>query len=421
MNKMDNISLLHDFVDGQLPAEMEDKLFHAMSANPELRSELKRYIEFESMPKFDAEAFTPRPESTGNIFAALGIENTSGNVVAAGSFWNRLGLMLGKYSNTIISSAASALISGIVVFLLMNSGTGSSGHEEYASDYYNYPPSDFEDGNSKGNNIPVIVSSDNIENDQSEKQAADPKIIIKYVDRPIDVDEYYRKYGAPILSEVSDKNENSYESDNNPIILASNQRPGLSEPERNTGYPSQGILPAGRTISYRPLSLDAGSGVPIGLALEFRGSEYWNFPGETVNQSTNPIFNNSGLTLFYDLGNNFEIGLDVRQEYFYQNFRGYEDTLFYAYEQNTNYISGGLLLKYSLPLYQNIISAFAQTGLSVNKAGPVGRFMIGFNYWPSRAYGFTAGLEGSYLQYRNDGNSYSSKKLGLHYGVIFKF
>jgi hypothetical protein len=151
------------------------------------------------------------------------------------------------------------------------------------------------------------------------------------------------------------------------------------------------------------------------------GSEYKSYPNPTVSESSSPFLKDGNLVLMYDFSNQLSIGLDLRQEFFFQSYTGLaKDESKYLYEQNTNYTSFGLIAKYNF-LDTKYFTPFGQIYLGGNKVGLIARALLGLEINPMQDYGFILGLECSGLRYQHNQKAFYSKKLGVYYGVIFHF
>jgi len=114
------------------------------------------------------------------------------------------------------------------------------------------------------------------------------------------------------------------------------------------------------------------------------------------------------------------VGIDMRQEYFYQEYEGLERGVNYKYMQHPNLFSTGLVAKLRFMEISGL-NSFVQAYLGGNEAGPVGRMMYGLEYSPSSDYHFILGVEGSLLGYYHGDQYFYTPKIGLHYGIGFNF
>lgn len=124
----------------------------------------------------------------------------------------------------------------------------------------------------------------------------------------------------------------------------------------------------------------------------------------------------------YQISKEFSAGIDFRQEFFFQQYDGSENGQEFIYEQHTNYQTLVLAARYA-PVFSRygIIQPFVEAGLGMNKAGPVGRIMLGTEIMVYDNYGFILGVEGSALGFHHGNQNYLAKKIGFHYGVKMKF
>jgi hypothetical protein len=157
----------------------------------------------------------------------------------------------------------------------------------------------------------------------------------------------------------------------------------------------------------------------IGLSLEVRGSQYWNFEKEYISPFKSAMFNNTSLSLYYNLLDNFAIGGEVRQENFYQKYNSPAgDTIF---QQQPNFTTFGVNFRYTIPYDFWGIEPMIQLNVGANNAGITGRIMPGLKYTPYRDLTFIIGGELSGLRFHHKNEPFYSYKFGLNYGVMVNF
>ena len=177
-------------------------------------------------------------------------------------------------------------------------------------------------------------------------------------------------------------------------------------------------------VEQEPLSIDYLSSkyrINSGFTLEIRGSQDWLMKSTNISSSTYPKFNNMAVSSLYSIADNFQAGIDIRQENFFQEFTGYDEIneKTYSIQQQPNFTSAGLALRYTwngtgtIP----VINQFTIGGTNV---GIIGRFMLGTCYSPYSNISFVLGLEYSILRYYHLDEYFVSPKIGFNYGVSFK-
>ena len=418
---MDYTSLINDFVDGRLDSSQEDNLFYMLSSSDDLRTELKQFIRLEKAFSTDAIGLSPSASSTIGVFNRLGIvapaltpSNSPIGSAQPGffsSFW-------GKYSQGFVSGIVSTVLTAVIVFILMsnfyNVSTNDGNSNKFAnkSVVQNSPSSLI---SIDSNNIVPKISSQSWDNDnQLNKGYQKEKVIIKYkyIEKPTEKNEYADNLN-PIDAITLDIPKEVSAIENS--IMRNSLDINKIESPNITHFKTNKIISDINQPNYLDINTNN-----LGIFCEFKSSEYWSLPKEVIPQSSNPIFSNTSLTLLKSLSQNFLVGMDLRQEFFYQKYEGVEKDAPYEYLQNTNYISLGITGRYYLGNIYGI-EPFSQLTLGGNKAGFIGRFMVGVNYKPLEFISLMLGVEGSVLRFHHHDQFFYSPKIGLNYGVSFNF
>ncbi len=154
--------------------------------------------------------------------------------------------------------------------------------------------------------------------------------------------------------------------------------------------------------------------------LEVKSSSNWNLPKETIYPNDISKINNLSLTLLYNLSEKIKSGIELRQETFFAQFSGIENSQLFKYSQQPNFLSIGLSARYELINNLNY-STFLQINLGFNKFGIIGRNSLGLEYLLYDDISLILIAEFSNLWFKHQENWFDSKKLGIHYGVNFKF
>lgn len=406
---MEYSAKLNEFVDGSLSRHQEEELFSRLASDSSLRSELKQLIELEKVAKNDYPAFMPPSQTTASVFSKLGIAQAStaatGGAVAG---------FFSKYSSNIFSGLASAVATFLImlaVFPLFNNSeeqmiakapevTGTKLTILLPEENKPEPIAE------KNNNIPVVSMVGNDDNIKEEKHINNSKT--EKIVKPTHIltqQENTKTSGFSDNFIISDNNrisDNIKTSDNSPLFITPIDIK-QSNIALNEHYEIQSI----------------NSSFLDGWSIELKGGEYWALPGSTVPRSSEPALENMSIIFLKDISSNFSYGLDMRQEFFFQEYDGTDDEgLPYKYEQHTNYFAVGIVGRYDF-LKTKYYNGFGQLYLGANKVGPVGRGLVGFEINPSSKYGFIIGIEGSVLRFYHGENYFVSPKIGLHYGVKF--
>ncbi|TAL68275.1 MAG: hypothetical protein EPN82_11320 [Bacteroidetes bacterium] len=402
---MDYTKLIHDFMDGTLDGTEEEQMFFQFSSNDELRAELKQQIAIREAIRNDTRAFTPAASSTVGVFSTLGFSppSTVFESVMPPNKGGKTGFFT-KYRQGLISAAFSIAATAAVFLLLMNPfGNGN------VTQSNNVNPSVAQTQTIPGN-IPNVQSFSNDESKTKIRYITK----VRYVDVPRYVDRSPAQNNTENTGTLTSNNETAntdltsadLDSHINPVsALADNQK----EFPENLSY---GV----KSNYFNNLIMPNEQ---LGLSFEFRGSQYWNFDNVYINPFKYQEFNNTAIALYYNISDNFAVGAEYRRENFYQKFESNEkDTLF---QQQPNFNSLGLNLRYTLPFEYGGIYPFLQSSIGGNNAGVIYRGMVGLIYSPYRDITFIIGGEYSGLSYYHKNNWFNTGKFGLNYGVMVNF
>lgn len=422
---MDYLSLINDFIDGEMEANSEDKLFYELASNRKLRTDLKQFIDFEKAVESEIDIFQASPEATRAIFGALNIDNINDTPDRPGKN-NKTGAaaFLKRYSQGLTGALLSALITAIIFILCINPGTEIREIEKKI--YISSPASSYTNHNITGGNDDKSTAA---EIDNETPFARSKKSM--------------NRHGNPLNTAAVGSNlrANSNLAKNEGIDNKSKQEANLkTEPDKL--MKELDISPSNdNTLSHSSLLTRGGSvNLPIfdsygdsplfakdnneteliGIDVEIKGADYWNVDKATVSKSTEPAFENMSIAVLFELSNNLSIGANIRQEFFFQDYNGELGDDQYRFEQNTNYVSYGLIIRYEF-LSLNNLNMISQFYAGANESGPIGRAMLGLTYDFADNLSFVLGAEASRLFYKQSGVDFKTDKLGLHYGVNVKF
>ncbi len=395
---MDYTKTIHDFLDGSLEATGEEEFFLLLSNNEELRSELKQQLAMKDAIKSDTKAFSPSAASTMAIFSTLGFSSPIAAEAAAPAFGTKVGNFFSQYKQGFVGGIMSAVATIAIVFWFFNpmENIADKSLPVKGESYAGMQPAN----KALQLSLPKVVSK-SIGNSK-------PNVVVKYVYLP---KEEANTSSQPIISEsrsnASDVAELSYSAH-----LAKQQQPTLSVENNSDGTQQDAIF---NDLMIHSVELNSG------FSLEVRGSQDWLMNGSNITPATFPKFNNMGLTAMYSLSENFQAGIDIRQENFFQDFTGYDEInhKIYNIQQQPNFTSAGIALRYTWN-DDGWIPVINQITLGGTNAGIIGRFMLGTKYSPYHNISFMLGIEYSILRYFHQDEYFASPKVGLNYGVTFK-
>lgn len=419
---MNYSELLNSYIDEGINAKDEDFLFSELAENPSLRNELKQLIDIEKAANKDFAAFIPPVESTAGIFSTLGISTTAAVVSAATvsnmSFW-------AKYGSMLLTNFVSIILTGIISFFIWNSISDENNFNAHSKNSHNSqeqfikiePDNNFVKS-SKG--IPFVNNSETIVKTNISKTDLENKNILKNSTANITDEVNYNDDLNKGAEETLISSNIFIQSDeikklNKEILFSSNEFTNIIE--KNKFSTSMQKIPV---AEFQLFQIHFNLFEKNDLSVVMSGSETWSLKKETVERSSSPFMKNGNLLLLYNINKKLSLGVDIRQEFFFQEYTGSDEKgNLYLFEQNTNYPAIGFVGKYSI-FENNYFKPFAQVYLGGNKVGQIGRLLLGLELLPLSDYGFILGLEGSTLRYFHEKNVFYSNKVGAYYGIIIR-
>lgn len=422
---MDKLEIINDYVEGELPAEMEGELFSLLASDAEARTELKHLLAMKEAVKSDTKAFVPSVKSTNAIFAAIGMVPPAPIAEPTNiSVFTKLKTFSAIHSKSIFSGLASAGLTAaafILFFLPKSSDTNSFVDKKTNSTHTSTitaqaPP-----------NIPITdsqaVSSSNIENNK-------PQVIYKYI-----VVEKSNSEQNPEKANAASSNDIQTNDD----IASDNLQVNDQQIEQSTFDSKTNLNNLNQQNSqYVPvMELTSNDEIPNfealtgyrklhGFTVELKGSQYSSALKGSVKPSEKQAMNNTALSLLYDVSDDLAFGVDYSRENFYQKFEGREQDVrserLYEYEQNPNFETFGLVCRYNPSFAKyDFAGLFSQLSLGGNKVGYVSRLMIGAELEPLRNYSLIIGYDLSSMYYSYQNKWYVSQKQGFQIGAAIKF
>ncbi len=406
---MDNNKYINDFLDGKLTSEAEANFFANLSSSDDARHELRQMLNIENSMKSDAARMAPSAKSTIAVFDRLGFNVPQSPAPAGGlsAIGHKISSFFATRPSHFFTALLSSAVTAILIYLAMP-GTERADTIMAADnpDIYRQPLEI---------NIPVSDSFENI-NDANKSKHHESKA----KNNPILASEDDQSSPGETVSStddaVKDYDEKHYMDLNFPELKSKDviYNP-VHTPKQSLG-----------SIVFIPVKVDAEKNVTvseevwekIGIDFELRGASYFDFPKADISESSSPDLKNLNITGLYSINENLFVGLDVRQEFFYQKFEGVDDGKLYSYRQYPNLFSAGAVARYYL-FNSGKINGFLQAGASLSRAGAVGRLMGGLRYMAGRDYGFVLGVEGSNLFYKHSDSYFNAPKIGIHYGIVF--
>ncbi len=160
------------------------------------------------------------------------------------------------------------------------------------------------------------------------------------------------------------------------------------------------------------------------LSLQIRGFATRSIPELNVPPLDNPVMNNMAIALFYKFDKNMQVGIEVGQENFMQEYYQYEmGNLKRDIKQNYTAFWTGVSFQYNIAEYgyNQKLYPFTRAFLGGTNVGPLLRGMIGLQFDYENSFSLFTGIESTALFYRYSGNTFSTYKLGLTFGGSVNF
>lgn len=406
---MENDYLVNEFLDGTLDAAGEERFFSMLSSESDIRNELKQQLAIKNAIKSDVRAFTPKAESTLQIFDKLGLimpvvptAIPTPTPSAFGSFSSLMKVGAGY----LLAGALSSIVTAVAIFMIYDFGNDSTNETTKIS------TNKFVENSKSGFANSVIPKTDSYSESEN-ANPIEPKVIFKYI--YVNEDRNSSNKEESLLDnnteKVADDNNNYNDISHSDISVLNSSIADFSD--KSQVYLSNNLPNLSPFNLYNDFITDDGK-----LLLEVRGSDYIGNNIQGITPSNNLSFINSSFSISYKLNSEFSMGIDYRRERFAQEFTGKEGTNYFVYKQEPNFQTISAFAKYNPEfLRYEIFSPFALMSLGANTSGPVGRIMLGTDLQLSNNFYFTFGLDYNTLFYTQSGANFLSSKVGYHFGA----
>jgi hypothetical protein len=398
---MEYNQLIHEFLEGTLDKAGEAQLFLGLSTSDELRNELKQAISLDKAFNKRISAFVPTSASTIGIFQQLGIGTAAGIAGAALAGKSAFASFFSTYSQAIISGLATlAVTTGL--FLGLHTLEKNQDNQSVAQS--NQIVKSESSSLNNNNSVPNIMSN----------EVVPPRVrtIIKYVYLTDNSNQIIEK--EALIASNKDitivPHFASFSNFNYPTLPA----------QINSDNNSSNLNSLDQPI-YNSFTDNIRIKSDLGLSFEIKGNGSWSLPSSTLPIYSNQLLNNTSLILNYKVSDNLKLGMDIRQENFYQVYKGTNEVNEkFEYRQNPTYLSFSLSGRYTF-LRSNGFEGIVQGQVGGTATGLVTRAMIGLQYSPYKDIFFVLGGEAGVLTYTHQNNIFNSNKIGIIYGLGFNF
>ena len=461
--------LLNGFVDGELDGLREEFLFDRLSADSELRSQLRDMRTIRSATLAYPAVLTP-PSSYAEAtfsrldFALIPAMDSSRRATGALAV---LGTFFSKYWLHMLAVLTVSVLTFSVVYTVIKDQKTTT---ETASIQNTTPPPTSQPGTNTSQQgqspsatpVQATPAPGEAAASSENQQAAAPGLGQTAIRKPVARQSSRSAVAARAASGrtkdagqslASSKNENvsprqptpdaarSVSTNNAPdkaaLISDESEKPARpdispnSEPAAESlmeipvaeiGYfePSPTLYRVDGVSSDRP-SPFASLRFPPALEFGFRYFRMTSNPGATVGTRSDPLFQEMSVAARYGFAEHHIIGLEAGQEAFSQHYDGTENGNHVRYEQNMLAIWVAANYQYRPGIrFLGILSPFVSISAgSTMQAWPMLRGEAGFRFAVTRQFALTAGAEGNMLWYPFQSTWFSTSKTGLSFGVAF--
>jgi|GEM_PF-1554067 len=418
---MNHDNLINEYFDGNLDSTNQELLFSELSNNEELRYDFNQLFAMKLAIGKDTAAFVPAVSTSETLFANLGIAGASSTSSIAG-FWS-------LYKTPILTALLASIATALVMIWLFPIGDG------YNS-YYKQE-------------IPIVkaqdISAPNLTIVLPEETSREEQIIYKDPSTEEMMDSYLFIENRNLQRRLAETNsdliaannkliqlENKYNSQNNPTQVPSKNIIFEEEVENNSNENYKTVFQS--NFVNQPNSFSSNNtnfiinnfnthNPETSIKLEAALGRYFQDIGADFVERNNTFTDNLRISGLYNLSREYSIGLDLRQENFYQEFtdvnlEGNE----VLYQQQPTVYSASMIFRYS-PEYLEFLQVRSNVDLSVGATniGELARVGIGLDYYLFGNTYFYFKSDYTFLSYFHKNINFSSNKFGSHLGIGVEF
>lgn len=414
---MNYLEEMFDFVEGSLEGEKEMELFHALSADSELRNKMKNLYTIKNTAKENAAGYQPTAAETMAVFSALSIAPPKTLVPAQPTMADKFGVLLNRYSQGIIGAfIAAALIFGYIaitpdleipatsekvpVMSSLDNNSKVTNKSDQITDKLSSNEDKSANQNNQKNNNALITG-----NGGSNKYGNINSLVHnnKLINQPsISVDNKEQ------IEKTNTQSKDLIDNNIREVFIAESSR-NLSI-SNSLRLSSANAYDKVDIASMNTISMPVSGTTLEDLSIELRGlSNFDNLSPYNLNNRFD--FSNVSFAAFYDLGNGMFIGADIRQESFYIN-TDINTNSFGIISNNTCY---DLAFRYQSDVLSQInIFPLIQLSTGWSENGYNGRLMIGAKYQLTKNISIVGGFETTEFKH----NEYNFvNKNSITYGI----
>ncbi len=419
---MNNIQLYTDFLEGRLDANTEQQFAEEFLYSESFRKGFRNCIAVTRAINTNISKFGPPASVTAAVFTSAGFNNFAAAQSPLSSTAAKAPILGSNKLTALISSVLSVGITVAIMYFVFIDGNSRITPQSLAA----------------AGNLSALagILPDSLTNDQQIYQTSAAGIndeaeqYLQHNQKNKTIWAQNNKLAAgseewPRANTTNENNQvanvdNSSESIEFAVPVISAPLPAFSIPTANPGY--TGLK------NYLIKGLDYNAGMQgsfewlEGIRIEAKKTAGRSFNKETVNPNDLSILNNAGLSIFCELTDNLSIGLDMRQEDFFLIYNG-ADSLEnpIRIEQNASLALFGIIARY----YPDIeVLGFKPSVQLLAGGGEYGftiRAGAGMHYNLFSDFGILMQAEYTHLFFMHDKKYSNQGKIGINYGIYYKF
>lgn len=412
---MNHTEHIYDLLDGNLSPDKENALFSELLTDQQARGEFKNLLNVKMSLSQNRQDASLEPEEKSQLFqtiglglpvASIGSVNDSTNVAPT----NKFGF------NKFIWPFGAAVVTFLLTYFLLIPDDPAKQASVSA-----FSSSEMVSTNTK----PVRLVSKKTPVTPPEYMQNNPTVIIKKVPVVVYKERESSSHQASAPVDVKKENNSNAIPDESALLIDKEViSPMIALGEAKTLYNPQSqpekINPYDppRLIEI-PLSKESSINQKF-FAAELSASNYFYFEPRNIGPKRWADFNNTNLSFLFTHWDNVSYGLEYKRENFYLKYSGQEKGMDYYYEQQPNFNTLSLALRYKFAdIFGFMPNVRISTGL--NEVGVVVRGGFGIDYYYTAAIDFTVSGDYSTLIFERSGKTYQTEKFGFNYGIKYKF
>ena len=408
---MEYFKLINDFVEGRLETAREQELFLAMSSDDELRIKMKQLIAINTAVKNNKKELRPEPAIRASVFSAIGVADT--DISRSGASSGKAGKFFSKHLRDIKTISITSIIM-LILFLLLQNTDDEVIRDRNAMKL------------STENNIPYLSAGES---------QADTVYIVKETGNFTGT---YNLGNAGITTKEK-RNQNRFQSIFN---SEGNDRKSGNSLEQTAPPPEPKMAHTDLKVSGKirdefpdDFYVQNGPDNPITNAYPIESPEVlfsglntaheFDYSYDFLNGTPDkkgPV-NNLSYSFVIGLSDNFQLGVQVRSEYFDQKIIDYNTIDQRLIDKLPHCGTIGILGRYNFrPEYllnPYIQGTLGSTFYSNVEPGIIFRGGCGLNIRPVDKVSISAGFEYSLFFHKEQDMIFTSTKPGIKFGLQY--